>query len=177
MKKKNITLYAGIAMMGLLVLLAVLAPYLTPYDPLMPDLNNVLKAPGTKGHILGTDQLGRDMLCRLLYAARTDLPVMLLAEVIPFCTGVVLGMTAGYFGGKADWIIGLVTDTFIAFPYYLLVIVVAFATGAGIHGIFITFIIVGWLVYVRVARSQSASLRNSSKNAVWSSSTTIWFTQ
>ena len=150
----------GLVMMGLLVLAAVLAPVICSCDPLGQDLFNVLKPPGTRGHLLGTDQLGRDIFARLLYAARTDLAVMVLAEVAPFLTGIFLGMTSAYFGKKVEWVISLITDTFIAFPYYLLVIVVVFLTGAGAQGIFITFMLVGWLVYARVAKGSTASLRS-----------------
>ncbi len=164
MKKKSgrtkPTLIIGLALLGLLILLAALAPLICRYDPLAQDLYATLQKPGGE-HLLGTDQLGRDILSRLLYAARTDLAVMALAEVVPFITGLLLGMAAGYFGGKVDWVITLVTDTFIAFPYYLLVIVVAFATGTGTHGIFITFMLVGWLVYARVSRPLSAAMRRS----------------
>ena len=155
------TLIIGAVMLGLLAALAILAPLICPYDPLAQDLYSFLKSPGSEGHLLGTDQLGRDILTRLIYAGRTDLTIMVLAEIIPFFTGIFLGMASGYFGGKAEWVISLVTDTFIAFPYYLLVIVVAFATGAGIHGIFITFMLVGWLLYARVAKGVTASLRKS----------------
>ena len=72
-----------------------------------------------------------------------------------------LGMAAGYFGGAIDWLVGMASDTFIAFPFYLLVIVIAFASGAGSHGIFITYLLVGWLIYCKVARGQSAALKNS----------------
>ena len=61
-----------------------------------------LKAPGTSEHLLGTDQLGRDMLSRLLYAARTDLAVMVLAEIVPFISGIFIGMLSGYFGGRTE---------------------------------------------------------------------------
>ena len=154
------TLYLGAAMLVALVLLALLAPVICRYDPTAQDLYAVLQAPG-RAHPLGTDQLGRDMLSRILYAARVDLRLMVLAEIAPFLIGVFLGMLSGYYGGRAAWIIGLATDTFIAFPYYLLVIVVAFATGAGVHGIYITFMLVGWLLYARVARGATASLRES----------------
>ena len=154
-----VTLIIGLILVGLLLLAAVLAPVISPCDPLAQDLFNVLKGPGSEGHLLGTDQLGRDMLSRILYAARTDLTVMVLAEIVPFFVGILLGMLSAYFGGKVEWFISLLTDTFIAFPYYLLVIVVAFATGAGIQGIFITFMLVGWLVYARVSKGVTASLR------------------
>ena len=154
----RLTLWIGLAMMGALALSALLAPVICRFDPLEQDLYAFLTPPGGE-HPFGTDQLGRDMLSRVLYAARVDLPVMVLAEIAPFVIGVFLGMVSGYFGGRVEWFVTLATDTFIAFPYYLLAVVVAFATGAGIHGIFITFMLVGWLVYARVARGVTASLR------------------
>jgi len=157
---RRLTLCVGLAMMGVLVLLALLAPVVCRYDPLAQDLYAFLQPPGGD-HPFGTDQLGRDMFSRVLYAARVDLSVMALAEIIPFATGVFLGMLSGYFGGRTEWLVTLAADTFIAFPYYLLVIVVAFVTGAGVQGIFITFMLVGWLVYARVARGVAAPLRAS----------------
>ncbi len=160
-RKQKKTLWLGLGMLALLLAAALLRPLIWPVDPLAQDLINFLKAPGTPGHPLGTDQLGRDILARLLAAGRTDLLIMAAAEVIPFAAGIFLGMASGYFGGRVEWVITLVTDTFIAFPYYLLIIVVAFVTGAGMKGIFITFMLVGWLLYARVAKGVTASLRNS----------------
>ncbi len=155
----HLTLGVGAVMLGALALAALLAPVICRFDPLEQDLYSFLLPPGGE-HPFGTDQLGRDMLSRVLYAARVDLPVMALAEIAPFVIGVFLGMISGYYGGKVEWAVTLATDAFIAFPYYLLVVVVAFATGAGIQGIFITFTLVGWLVYARVARGVTASLRS-----------------
>jgi peptide/nickel transport system permease protein len=151
------TFAAGCLMMAVLVLLAVFAPLICSADPMQQDLSKYLLPPGS-GHPLGTDQLGRDMLSRVLYAGRTDLSLMVLAEIIPFCTGTILGMMAGYYGGAVNGVISLITDTLIAFPYYLLVILIAFFHGAGISGIFLTFIIVGWIVYARVAKGVTGSL-------------------
>ncbi len=157
-RKMKPSLRIGLFMMGIMVTLAVCAPLITHYDPYELNLGIALLAPCAE-HPFGTDQIGRDVLARVLYAGRVDLSVMVLAEIAPFVIGTFLGMAAGYFGGKTDWIISLCIDTFIAFPYYLLVIVVAFATGAGIRGIFITFMLVGWLLYARVAKGMTASLR------------------
>ena len=159
-RKHARTLQTGLIMLGILILLAVFAPVICRYDPLEQNLADFLQPPG-KAHWFGTDHLGRDLFARVLYAARTDLTIMFLAEIAPFAIGVFLGMLAGYYGGFADWLIGLAADTFIAFPFYLLVIVIAFATGAGTHGIFITYLLVGWLIYCKVARGQTASLKTS----------------
>lgn len=152
------SLLAGSIMLAVLVLLAVLIPLISLYDPTKQDLSAFLQPPSAE-HWLGTDQLGRDLFTRLIYAARTDLTIMVLAEIIPFCVGVFLGMIAGYYGKWLDTVISLITDTFIAFPFYLIVIIVAFASGAGQRGIYITFILVGWIVFARVTRGLTASFR------------------
>lgn len=149
----------GMIMFAALILLTVFIPYISPYDPSEQNLSAFLQPPSAE-HWLGTDQLGRDLFTRLIYAARTDLKIMVLAEIIPFCTGVFLGMLAGYYGKWVDTVITLLSDTLIAFPFYLIVIIVAFASGAGERGIYITFILVGWIVFARVVRGLSASFRN-----------------
>lgn len=153
------SLLVGMIMFAALILLTVFIPYISPYDPSEQNLSAFLQPPSAE-HWLGTDQLGRDLFTRLIYAARTDLKIMVLAEIIPFCTGVFLGMLAGYYGKWVDAVISLLSDTFIAFPFYLIVIIVAFASGAGERGIYITFILVGWIVFARVVRGLSASFRN-----------------
>ncbi|WP_340005919.1 ABC transporter permease [Paenibacillus sp. FSL K6-0276] len=149
----------GIIMFAALIFLTVFIPYISPYDPSEQNLSAFLQPPSAE-HWLGTDQLGRDLFTRLIYAARTDLKIMVLAEIIPFCTGVFLGMLAGYYGKWIDTVITLLSDTLIAFPFYLIVIIVAFASGAGERGIYITFMLVGWIVFARVVRGLSASFRN-----------------
>ncbi len=149
----------GIIMFAALIFLIVFIPYISPYDPSEQNLSAFLQPPSAE-HWLGTDQLGRDLFTRLIYAARTDLKIMVLAEIIPFCTGVFLGMLAGYYGKWIDTVITLLSDTLIAFPFYLIVIIVAFASGAGERGIYITFMLVGWIVFARVVRGLSASFRN-----------------
>ncbi|MEK3663269.1 MULTISPECIES: ABC transporter permease [Paenibacillus] len=153
------SLLVGLIMFAALILLTVFIPYISPYDPSEQNLSAFLQPPSAE-HWLGTDQLGRDLFTRLIYAARTDLKIMVLAEIIPFCIGVFLGMLAGYYGKWIDTVITLLSDTLIAFPFYLIVIIVAFASGAGERGIYITFILVGWIVFARVVRGLSASFRN-----------------
>ncbi|WP_152643825.1 ABC transporter permease [Paenibacillus terrae] len=148
----------GSIMFALLIGIAVFAPVISPYQPSDQNISATLQPPSFE-HWLGTDQLGRDLFTRLIYAARTDLKIMVLAEIIPFCMGVFLGMLAGYYGKWVDTVITLLTDTFIAFPFYLIVIIVAFASGTGEQGIYITFALVGWIVYARVVKGLSASFR------------------
>lgn len=152
------SLLVGGLMFAVLIGLAVFIPFISPYQPSEQNLSAFLQPPSSE-HWLGTDQLGRDLFTRLIYAARTDLKIMVLAEIIPFCTGVFLGMLAGYYGKWLNTLISLLTDTLIAFPFYLIVIIVAFASGAGERGIYITFMLVGWIVFARVVKGLSASFR------------------
>jgi len=149
----------GAFMLAALALAALVAPWLFPGTPFDQNMAATLLPPSSE-HWLGTDQLGRDLLTRLVYAARTDLTIMVLAQVIPFCTGLLVGLVAGYYGGWVDTLISLVTDTVVAFPFYLIVIVVAFASGTGQQGIYTTFALIGWVVYARVVRGMAASFRN-----------------
>jgi peptide/nickel transport system permease protein len=147
-------------MLVLLVAAAVLAPVLAPYDPTAQNLTGGLLPPSPE-HLFGTDQLGRDIYSRMFYAARSGLGIAVLAAVIPFVVGVLLGIVSGYFGTWIDYVIGRVVDTVIAFPFYVILVAIAFAVGTGPAGIFIAFALVGWVGYARVVRTAARSLRSS----------------
>ena len=149
----NGTLVAGLVIVGLLVLAAVLAPLLTPYDPIKQDLQNSLLSPSAD-HWLGTDKYGRDVLTRLLYGARVDLRIGFLAVLIPFVVGSVLGALAGYFGGWFDAIVMRVVDVFFAFPFYVLVIVLVFVFGSGEKSIYLAIAAVSWVAYAKIMRGE-----------------------
>jgi peptide/nickel transport system permease protein len=150
---RNGTLVAGLVIVGLLVLAAVLAPLLTPYDPIKQDLQNSLLSPSAH-HWLGTDKYGRDVLTRLLYGARVDLRIGFLAVLIPFVVGSVLGALAGYFGGWFDAIVMRVVDVFFAFPFYVLVIVLVFVFGNGEKSIYLAIAAVSWVAYAKIMRGE-----------------------
>ena len=154
------SLLIGAAMLLALTTLAILAPVIAPYDPSAQDLRGVLSPPSPV-HWFGTDQLGRDVLSRVIVAARTDLRIALLAALAPFVIGVGLGVIAGFFGGWIDWLIGRALETVIAFPFYVIVIALVFAIGTGETGIYATFAIVGWVGYARVLRVSVRQLRTS----------------
>ena len=149
---------AGSVLVALITLVAVFAPALAPHSPTAQDLTAGLLPPSAE-HLFGTDQLGRDVFSRVLFAARVDLGIALTAAVTPFVVGVAVGLVSGYFGRGTDWVISRVTDTVIAFPFYVLVIAIVFAVGAGAPGIIAAFALVGWVGYARVIRSLTASLR------------------
>jgi peptide/nickel transport system permease protein len=150
----NAPLVAGLILFGLIVLCAVCAPLLTPYDPIKQNLKESFLGPGAPGHLLGTDAFGRDVLARLLYAGRVDLRVGVLAVVSPFVIGTLVGLVAGWFGGWVDSVIGRVVDTVIAFPFLVLVIALLFAMGPGTTSIYVAITLVGWVAYCRIVRAQ-----------------------
>ena len=151
------TLIAGLALLAAIVLVAIIIPVVSPYDPIAEDIPSMLQPPSF-AHPFGTDQLGRDLLVRVAAAGRVDLALMVGVELLPFLIGTCAGLVAGYYGGWPDRIITLLSDALIAFPFYLLVAVVAFVTGTGITGIFLTFLIMGWIIFARTVKGATASL-------------------
>jgi peptide/nickel transport system permease protein len=158
--RRSRTLLAGVTIVGLIVAAAVLAPVLSPAPPNQQDLFHILTGFSGK-HPLGTDELGRDELSRLLYAARTDLRVGVLAILFPFCFGTAVGTVAGFYGGVVDAVVMRLVDVVIAFPFYVLVIGLVFVVGPGIRGIYIAFAVADWVVYARAIRSTTLVVRES----------------
>jgi peptide/nickel transport system permease protein len=150
---RNGSLMAGIVIVGLLVLVAVLAPVIAPYSPITQHLENALESP-SPAHWLGTDKFGRDVLSRLIWGAQVDLRVGFLAVLIPFVIGSTLGAIAGYFGGWLDTVLMRIVDTFFAFPFYVMVIVLVFVFGSGETSIYIAIAAVSWVSYARIVRGE-----------------------
>ncbi|MDE0235381.1 MAG: ABC transporter permease [bacterium] len=156
--RRSYSLVIGAGLLGLIVLLAILAPWITPHDPLAHNLESIL-APPSSDYLLGTDHLGRDVWTRLLYAARLDLLIGVGAVITPFVTGTLLGAVAGYYGGRIDLAVSAATDMLFAFPYYVLIIALVFSLGPGIPSIFIAMAIVAWVSYARIVRGEVLSAR------------------
>ena len=154
------TFVAGAIITGFIVLVAILAPWISPYSPDNQDLYNILSG-FSHIHWLGTDQLGRDELSRIMWAARTDLVVGVGAVIFPFIFGSFIGTVAGYFGGWFDAVVMRIVDIVIAFPFYVFVIGLVFVVGEGTKGIFIAFAVVDWVVYARAVRSTTLVVRES----------------
>ena len=152
---------AAATVVVLFVLAAILAPWLTPYADAgrgVPDLPARLKGPSWS-HWMGTDDLGRDVLARLLFGARTALVVAFGVVALSVAAGVVIGAVAGYFGRWVDEALMRVTDTFLAFPPLLLAVLVAAALGASLRNTVIAIAVSWWPWYARQVRSQVLSLR------------------
>ncbi|EEG77274.1 ABC transporter permease [Dethiobacter alkaliphilus] len=151
------------AMLGLAVLLvfifaAVFAPFLTTYDPIRTDMGNARQSPSAE-HILGTDDLGRDMFTRLIYGARVSLQIGLIAVVIGLAAGVPLGALSGYYGGTFDLIVQRLVDIMIAFPGILLAIVVVTILGQGVNNVMIAIGIASIPIYTRLVRGSVLAVK------------------
>lgn len=140
-----------------LILLAVFAPWIAPYGP--TKISGGFSKPPDAEHWLGTDQIGRDMFSRLLYAMRVSLLVGFLATVISTAIGVVLGLVSGYFGGWVDRVIMSFTDMVMSFPYILLVLVAAAIFEPGMWTMIIILGLVDWPGVARLVRGNVLSLR------------------
>lgn len=151
----NVSLISGLVIIGTLMVVALLAGVISPHDPVEQEIDNTLAAPGSAGHLLGTDQLGRDVLSRLLHGARTDIFVALGAVICPFLIGTLVGILAGYRGGWFDSIVVGIIDVIIAFPILVLLIALVFVLGPGIATIVISVTVIDWVVYARLARTSS----------------------
>ena len=150
-RRPPVTLIVGASILSVIVGLAVFAPFDTSYNPIGLDLTHILSGPSA-AHWLGTDQLGRDVWTRLVYGARTDLSVAFLAVLTPFVVGTIVGALAGYRGGWLDSIIMRIADVVVAFPFYVLVILLVFLLGPGVRSIYIAISIVSWISYARIIR-------------------------
>ena len=143
----------GVILVGAIVLLALLAPWIAPHDPLAQNPIDRLADPSTS-HWLGTDELGRDVLSRVLHAARVDLPVGILGALLPAMLGIVLGLVAGFVGGWVDAMIMRLADVVQAFPSYILVIALVVAFGQGATSIVVAFTLLAWVAYARLVRTE-----------------------
>ena len=148
----------GLALMGL-VLVALCAPLLAPYDPAAQDLNVGLTMP-TLAHPLGTDQLGRDLLSRLLWAGRSSLTVVFGVLACSLLLGASIGLVAGYVGGLTDELLMRVVDLFLALPGFLLALALVGALGPGLATLLLALTITWWPTYARLVRSQTLTLRS-----------------
>jgi len=153
---------AGLAILLLLLFTAAFAPWLAPDSPYIGDLGGArLLPPGSPGHLLGTDDQGRDILSRLLYGSRLTLAIVGLVAVIAAPVGLLVGTVSGYAGGWVDAVLMRITDIFLAFPKLVLALAFVAALGPGIENAVIAIAITSWPAYARIARAETLSVRRS----------------
>ena len=156
--RKNRLSWVGLGLLLLIVLAAVLAPWLAPYDPLQQNIVARLEPPSAE-FWLGTDSYGRDVLSRLLFGARVSLLVGFVAILIAMCIGATLGIVAGYLGGLIDQLIMGLVDVLLSFPTLLLGLMVAATLGASLENLIIAIAITEIAPFVRVARAPTIALK------------------
>ncbi len=158
LKKDHLAL-VGAFWLILVVLISLLAPLIAPQDPIATSLKDRLQPIGTPGHILGTDDLGRDMLSRVLWGGRISLLVGFSAVLGAMTLGTLIGLLTGYFGGWLDTVAMRLIDILMAFPAILLAIAIVAALGPGLQNAMLAVAIVGIPYYARIVRGAALSLR------------------
>jgi peptide/nickel transport system permease protein len=164
-KKNRLAIMGGIVVLGL-VLLAVLAPALAPWDPHRPNVKKILEPPSAS-HLLGTDQLGRDVFSRMLYGARVSLAVGFVSVGIATAIGIMLGSAAGYHGGTIDALIMRLVDLMLVFPRFFLLLAVLAFLKPSIWTIMMVIGLTGWMGVTRLVRAEFLSLKER-EFVVWS---------
>ena len=143
---------------------AIFAPAIAPHDPLAVNISHRLAPPvwmegGTPRHVLGTDQVGRDLLARVIYGGRISLVIGVAAVLISTTIGVLLGLVGGYFGGYPDWTIMTAVNVLLTFPFVLLALAVIAVLGASLGNMIVVLGVAGWPIYARVVRAETMAIR------------------
>jgi peptide/nickel transport system permease protein len=154
------TLLAGLVLLGLVVVVAIAAPLITFYDPIEQRFAEAFLPPFSPGHILGTDNFGRDIWSRIAFSTRLDLQIGLLSVLFPFIFGGLVGIATGYLGGRLDTLVMRVVDVLMAFPFLILVIAIMSILGPGLTNLYIAVGVVGWIPYARITRGETLATRH-----------------
>ena len=160
LRRGGARLWVGGAIVAVLILVALLAPWIAPHDPIEQDLLSAQLPPawmqgGDPSYLLGTDSLGRDVLSRLIHAARVAVVVGFVAALLAGAIGITLGLIAGSFGGWIDQATSRLIDVWMAFPPILLSIVLAAVIGAGLTSVILAIVVVDWTRFARIIRAET----------------------
>lgn len=158
--RKSYTFDVGMILLLAILFVACFPGLFTHFAPSVQDQNAILGAPSAQ-HIFGTDNYGRDLFSRILWGTRIDLQIGVLAVVIPFLTGSLIGLLTGYYGKWVDTLFMRILDIFTAFPFTILVIAIVAIMGSGIRNLYIAIWLVGWKEYARLVRSETIVIKNS----------------
>ncbi|MFS0869339.1 oligopeptide ABC transporter permease [Paenibacillus xylanilyticus] len=148
---------AGLIILGFLILISSFAPFIAPYDP--NEITGAFAASPSSQHWLGTDQVGRDVLSRLIYATRVSLAVGVVTVLLYVCVGTIVGAIAGYVGGWVDMLINRIIDVFMSFPSLMVILVLVTVLGTGLSNIIIVLALLGWPAVARLVRGSVLTLR------------------
>ena len=160
---KHPTVVASALVLGTVVFVAIAAPLIAPYDPYEQHLEGRLGPPiwagGALAHLFGTDQLGRDVLSRLMYGARVSIAIGVMAVLVSGVLGVAAGVTAGFYGGIVDELLMRLADLRLALPFVLLVISVIAVFGPSFTNLIVILGLTGWVPYAKIVRAEALSMR------------------
>jgi peptide/nickel transport system permease protein len=156
----NPTLLAGLVLLALVILVAISAPLLTPYDPIVQSLGDAFQPPFSPDHPLGTDNFGRDIWSRIVFSTRLDLQIGFFSVLFPFVFGSLVGIATGYLGGRVDTLFMRVVDVLMAFPFIILVVAIMSVLGPGLSNLYVAVGLVGWIPYARITRGETLATRN-----------------
>ena len=157
--RRDPVFWLSAAALGIILVAAVFAERLAPYGPNEQDILKRLQPPGIPGHVLGTDEVGRDILSRLIHGARISLLIGVIAVGVSCPLGVLVGLVAGYAGRRTDDVLMHVTDIQLAIPTILLAIAVVAVLGPGLPNVIITLSVTGWTLYARLVRGETMTVK------------------
>jgi peptide/nickel transport system permease protein len=155
----NVIVTAAWTTLIVFIVIGTLAPQLAPYPPTEQSLMDRLQPPGTEGYLLGTDQLGRDVLSRLIHGARISLFIGFVVMALTAVVGVAIGLFSGYMGGKVDTVIMRIVDIWLAFPFLLMAIALVAVLGRGLDKLVFALVLSGWPGFARPVRGEILQLR------------------
>ena len=157
--RANTKILIGGTIVGAIAIVAIFAPLIAPYGPVDQDLINAFRPPSL-AHPFGTDQFGRDVLSRTIYATRLDLEIAFFATIFCFVLGVLFGVIGGYFGGAVDQVVGRLVDLVIAFPSIVAIIALIGFLGNTMTNLYIALTVTGWTAYARLSRGEVLAVKN-----------------
>ena len=158
--QRNPALLTGLVLLGIVIFVAAAAPLLTPYDPIEQRFAEAFLPPLSPGHVLGTDNFGRDIWSRIAFSTRLDLQIGVISVLFPFLFGSLAGIATGYLGGKLDIVVMRIVDVLMAFPFLILVIAIMSILGPGLTNLYIAVGVVGWIPYTRITRGETLATRH-----------------
>ncbi len=156
--RKNKLAMFGLIVIILLTLISILAPLISPYERDLADMTKTYLKPSSE-HLLGTDDLGRDVLTRLIFSGRISIMVGIFSALLSLTIGTFVGATSGYFGGKVDFINMRIVDIFMCFPFFVLAIAIAAVLGPSVWNVIFISGVLGWTGIARIVRAEILSLK------------------
>jgi peptide/nickel transport system permease protein len=147
------TLMIGSAALLAMILIAIVPQAFAPFDPIAMDYNAIMQPPNA-AHWFGTDNFGRDMFSRVIWATRVDMQIAIVSTLFPIAFGIVVGILTGYYGGWLDAIFGRIVDLTVTFPFFVIVIAIVAVLGPGLLNMYIAIAVINWVFYARLIRAE-----------------------